>query len=41
MINDEDKAFQFSFDQESLYAPGRVACLAVTPMHGTIQPKSK
>ena len=41
LINDEDKPFQFSIDKESLYAPGRVAHLAVIPLSGTIEAKSK
>ena len=41
IMNDEEKAFQFSFVKESLFAPGRIACLKVTPMAGTIQAKSK
>ena len=41
LINDEDKPFQFNFDKESLYAPGRIAHLTVVPISGTIEAKSK
>lgn len=41
LINEEDVPFSFSFKEESLHTDGYASCLAVQPVSGTIQPKSR
>jgi len=41
LINEEDVPFTFSFKEESLHTDGYASSLAVQPVSGTIDPKSR
>ena len=41
LVNEEEKAFSFSFNEDSCYAEAHAAQLFVEPMSGSIPAKSR